>query len=109
MVSENLCVINLDDKSSRCLGQTRYENEPFYFTSNIINFEVKNGKYFWFDPTSFNIVNEQTGIIDKTISFEAKNFMINSKDEIILIGSDNQEIFYYDFRFMISWERSCLN
>ena len=42
-------------------------------------------------------MNRQTGIIDKTISIEAKNFMINSKDEIILIGSDNKEIFYYYF------------
>ena len=42
-------------------------------------------------------MNRQTGIIDKTISIEAKNFMINSKYEIILICSDNKEIFYYDF------------
>ena len=45
-------------------------------------------------PSSFNIVDEKTGFIDKKIEIQANNFMINSKD-LILISSANKKIFCF--------------
>ena len=47
-------------------------------------------------PSSFNIVDEKTGFIDKKIEIQASNFMINSKDDLILISSANKKIFCFD-------------
>ena len=70
-LSNQLNVYNLKLELVILIEQTYYPNDPFYFPTDIIQLEAKNGKYFWLNPSGLNILNEQTGVLIKKIEIKA--------------------------------------
>ena len=79
------------------IGQLQHPNNPFYFPIDIIQLEVKNGKYFWLNSSGLNILNEKTGVLLKKIEIKADKFLVNSKNILIFINYQSKLISQYDF------------
>ena len=78
------------------IGQSTNLNSPFYFPNDIIQFSSNNGKYYWLNANSFNILDELNGDIIKTIPINATKFHFNSNKKITLFCNVNMEIVELD-------------
>ena len=80
----------------RSFPQTDKFTMPFYFPASIKQIEMKNGKYFWLDDISLNIIDALNGYIIKSIKLKAEKFVFNSKEYLIAFSKLRQTVWFYN-------------
>ena len=75
--------------------QSTDPNKPFYFPSDIKQFECVGGKFIWLNETKLQILNEKTGKVENSIILAADKFILNSKYNICLINKTTQSLQIY--------------
>ena len=93
--SNKLRIYNQDLVSIKIIGQNDVPTEPFYFPTDIKQFECKNGKYFWLDNTNLQILREDNGVLIKSLKVTADNFSFNSNENIVLLNKATKELNYF--------------
>ena len=96
LTTNNLNIYNHSCGLIKSIGQAIYPTNPFYFPNNIIQLENKNGKCYWLNGTSFNILCETSGVILKSVVTNANKFHISSTNDIILISNASKLLIYFD-------------
>ena len=93
----NLLVHNRFDKNltRRIRYQSTNSYEPFYFPSDIKQFECANGKFIWLNDTKLQILDETTGKFINSIEVVADKFILDSKNNIFLLNHIFQRIQIY--------------
>lgn len=79
------------------LGQRDNPKRSFYFPSDIKQMDNRDGKYFWLNPSSFNIVNELNGQTVNSVELNADKFVINSANNILLMCAKVRRLYFFDF------------
>ena len=72
--------------------QATLDVTPFYFPSEINEFEWHKGKYYWLDETRLQILREYNGQLVKSVAVKANNFTFDSSDNVVLVNHATKEI-----------------
>lgn len=76
--------------------QSKDENAPFFISEFLDQIDNRNGKYVLLYDNKLCIVNDQTGLILKSIAIETMYFVINSDNNIIVYEETNKRLCFYD-------------
>ena len=70
---------------------------PFYFPSDIKQFECADDKFIWLNETKLQILNEKSGKAIKSIDVTADKFILDSQNQIHVINkvAQNQKLQVY--------------
>ena len=95
----NLLVQKLYRENSR--RQIQYQskyliNKPFYFPSDIKQFECVGGKFIWLNETKLQILNEKSGKVINSVNVNANKFILDSKSNIHLINKTAKKLQVYE-------------
>ena len=85
----------VDKNIRRFKYESTDSDKPFYFPSDIKQFECADGKFIWLNNTKVRILNEKSGEVIKTIDVTADKFILNSKNQICLINQAAQKLQVY--------------
>jgi len=91
------------------LGQRDSPKRCFYFPSDIKQIDNRDGKYFWLNQVSFNIVNELNGQIVNSIKLNANKFVIDSANNILLMCQQVRRLYFFDFEGSLMQEIELFN
>lgn len=78
------------------LGQRDNPKRAFYFPSNILQIDNRDGKYIWLNDSSLNIANELNGTLVNSISIQADKFQVDSNNNLVLMCKSIQKLVYYN-------------
>ena len=95
-VNDKLWIYNNDLVFLKTVGQYNNLKGPFYLPPEIKQLEVNKGKFYWLNHTKLQILREDSGELVKSLAVTANNFIIDSKDNIVLVNNVNQEINKFD-------------
>ncbi len=68
---------------------------PFYFPTDIKQFESHKGMYYWLNNTTLQILREDDGQLIKSVAVTANNFILDSTDNVVLINNATKELDYF--------------
>ena len=93
----NLLVLNrIDKKKTYCIKvQSKYPDEPFYFPSDILQFEWANEKFIWLNKTNLQILDDTSGKVVKSIEVDADKFILDSQSNICLTNKTAKKLQVY--------------
>jgi hypothetical protein len=97
LINQPLHLYNWKNEFVNTIGQRNSINDPFYFTTNIKQMNLFNGKYICLNETQLNILDEHNGLCLKQINIEADKFEYDSSSkELILLINSQRKLAYYD-------------
>ena len=85
----------IDKNIQRLKYESTDPDEPFYFPSDIKQFECANGKFIWLNKTKLQILNEKSGEVIKSIDLTADKFVLDSQNQIYLINQAAHKLQVY--------------
>ena len=67
----------------------------FYLPTDRTQVECKDNKYYWLNPTHFQIEEQKSGALIKSVEIMSDKFIFDSKGRIIILNKTNNNINVY--------------